>query len=235
MVDEASRLTLQKADKGFELRGIESEGEWSAHALSEDHVLLHKSQPGSENLNSFSTTSVDVFAATLIALCNRRFSGNFLIYQAGFQRRLHFRDGKLVFARSNLMDDRLGEVMYRAGLLTLDQMMEAAVQVTRSNRFGKVLIDSGNFDSPGLWEALKLQIRTIFNSLFLHEKITYQLLDDAELSRSSVSFEYEMQPFIEEALSHGFVLRTFMKRLTHESEVNLDSSVHKQVLFWGHG
>lgn len=234
MMDEQVQISFQKNEKGFQLEGLDGEAEWTAQMLSQDHVLLKKYATSNDSMRSFATTSVDIFAATLIGLCKRGFSGSFIVYQPECQRRLYFRHGKLVFARSNLMDDRLGEVMYRAGLLTLDQMMEAAVQVTRTNRFGKVLIDAGSFDSPGLWDALKLQIRNIFYSIFFHDSLTYQQLDDLELSRSSVIFEQDMEDFIEEAVSQGHVLRTFLARLTSESEVRLlDSSRAKAGTFLG--
>ncbi len=81
----------------------------------------------------------------------RRWSGSVSVEDEWGQKKLYFRDGELVFARSNAMDHRLGEVMYRQGLISLDELTESAVQVTRTLKFGQVLLTRKFFEPCDLW------------------------------------------------------------------------------------
>ena len=79
---------------------------------------------------------------------------------------IYIHQGQIVFATSSLIDDRLGEVIYRRGLITLDQMTEASVKVTRKLKFGRVMIESNIFNCIDLWDGLKLQVLCIVQVYF---------------------------------------------------------------------
>lgn len=79
--------------------------------------------------------------------------------------------GRVTSASSQLIDDRLGEVIYREGKLSLDTFIDAAGKVTKSLRFGDLLIKSGVFTALDLFDALTSQTRAVISSLLFYETI----------------------------------------------------------------
>ena len=116
---------------------------------------LYEFVDGDLNLleEGYEFTSIDVFTSALLGLISNDFSGIVYIKINSSDKKLYIHKGQIVFASSTMIDDRLGEVIYRKGLITLDQMTEAAVKVTRKLKFGRVMIESNIFNSIDLWEG----------------------------------------------------------------------------------
>ncbi|MFW7377939.1 MAG: DUF4388 domain-containing protein [Oligoflexus sp.] len=203
------------------LTGIEGE-QWIAKPISRSRVILKQNDRElSGDEEGFAYFRLDVFISTLFGFVKRKFSGVVSVDNGNHIKKLYFKEGRLVFASSNLIDDRLGEVIYRAGMITLEQMTEAAVQVNRTTKFGKVLIDSQQFTSADLWDALKLQVSSIFQSVFFTDYVYYQIQSGTVMAPTTVIFEEPMEALIEDVASFGQMFRSFVARLQKESEVKL--------------
>jgi hypothetical protein len=83
------------------------------------------------------------------------------------RRTLHFRKGQLLAATSNLPEDRLGALLVRFGLITEDQLVAAAREITPSRRLGNVLVEKGLMTSHDLYEGVKRQAEEVFYSVLL--------------------------------------------------------------------
>src|SRR5690606_3773150 len=117
------------------------------------------------------------------------------------------------FARSNIIDDRLGEVIYRWDAISLDQLAESAVKVTRVRKFGQVLLTSGIFSTVDLWNALKMQVRDIVRSIFLVPRVYVEIEGASRPAPSEVVFPEGTSTLIHESYSFGCMLREFIERL----------------------
>jgi hypothetical protein len=216
-------LQVKTSGSGLTITGLalnESEGEWQAKSISDRWVLARVSDPEmAGDTDGFAYCRLEVLISTLFGFVARHFTGVISVGTDDAVKRLYFKDGRLVFASSNLIDDRLGEVIYRAGMITLEQMTEAAVQVNRTTKFGKVLIDSQDFSSADLWEALKLQVYSIFQSIFLYESVYYQIESGQVSPPTTVIFEDSMEKLIEEGASFGQMFRSFLSRLNPNSDI----------------
>ncbi|MFH1809598.1 MAG: DUF4388 domain-containing protein [Pseudomonadota bacterium] len=82
------------------------------------------------------------------------------------RKTLSFVDGEVVAVQTNVPDDRLGEVMWRQGIITLDQLMIATDQLSTGKRLGRLLIDSGFIGTPQLYQGLRAQVREVLLSVF---------------------------------------------------------------------
>lgn len=207
------------ADQGVvSLSGVSEETQWHASLIGDGKILLEAlPESGSLSDNSFAKCSIEMFTATLKGLFDQKFSGTVIIHFSAFAKKLYIQKGELVFASSSLMDDRLGEVIYRRGLITIDQMMAAAVQVNRTKKFGKVLIESEGFSNIGLWNALKLQVKEIFNSIFFYEDVFFQVNKGDTNAPTSVFFEEESQDLLAKASQFGEMFREFKSRMNAEA------------------
>jgi hypothetical protein len=86
------------------------------------------------------------------------------------RKSLYFTGGEIVYASSTVEDDRLGEALWRGGLLTLAQLSEVHDLVTPKKKLGAVLVERGLLTPRQLYEGIKQQVLEIVYSAFhLHE------------------------------------------------------------------
>ena len=196
---------------------------WRVQQIDERRLLLmaedDQSQMG-KNGDSVASCSTEVFKDFLIALTSSRWSGTLYIDTGYGTKRLFLSKGHIVFAASSVMDDRLGEVIYRGDMISLDELTDSAAQVTKKKKFGQVLINSEIFTNVQLWEALKLQTQTILRSLFMVDRVFYQLEADTT-APTEVVFKRGPDQLIQDSYAYGASFRDFLSRLRAESEVHI--------------
>jgi curved DNA-binding protein CbpA len=106
-----------------------------------------------------------------------------------------FREGAIVFARSDESNERLGERLVRAGVLKRGDL-ELACRVRDSSplRLGKTLVDLGYLTNEQIEDQVKAQVTTIVCSVFPWERGTYRaeigdLAVETDLERADLSTE----------------------------------------------
>jgi hypothetical protein len=113
---------------------------------------------------------------------------------------IHLKEGQIVFASSNLEQDRLGEMLLKAGKLTRQQYAQS-VEVLKATgkRQGAVLVELGFLTPKELFDGLKYQILEILYSLFLLTEGGYRFVA-GELPRHVIPLEIELLTFLTEAI-----------------------------------
>jgi hypothetical protein len=163
----------------------------------------------------------------LIAGMNRRRATGVLeVASSSGVKKLYFKAGEFVFASSDLMDDRLGEVIYRDAMITLDQLTQFAVQVDRKTKFGQVLLRSGNFTNTDLWNALKSQMREIFRSVFF--VASSQIRVTTGKAPIEVSYESGTEELLDAGYSFGLQFRSFKERVSGDVRLAIVGSLAGQ-------
>ncbi len=112
--------------------------------------------------------SIESFGiADLFSLINMsRRNGLLLLIADPAQKSVYFRRGEIVFAGSNLPEERLGQVLYRTGKLSREALDEAEQHVQPGKRFGAMLLERKLIDSSALLWGVKYQIEEIIYSVF---------------------------------------------------------------------
>lgn len=215
-------------DKGLLLEGLDDASKtvsWSAKVVSSTSILLQASSSATGDLPSqigFSRLPKDTLYDLLIGVHRRAWTGKILIKIGDVKKNLFFKDGEFVFASSDLIDDRLGEVIYRDDMISLDQLTSFAVKVDRKNKFGQVLLRSGAFSNIDLWRALKAQTHEILRSVFLLDEC---YLEVHPLNPPMIlSFEEKTEQLIDSARLYGENFRSFKSRLRPNSIVSVKSN-----------
>jgi hypothetical protein len=115
----------------------------------------------------------------VIATANWR--GELYLYAPEGNRVLVLDQGALKSARSDHPDDRLGQVLYRNGVLSKTQLDEVLSEVDPERRFGSLVLEKGFLTQDQLFVQLRAQIEQIFFSALLAREGTYvfSLPDDA--------------------------------------------------------
>jgi hypothetical protein len=83
------------------------------------------------------------------------------------RRSLYFREGQLVFAASSEPCDRLGPVLWRAGLVGWDALARFGAEVAPGRPLGQVLVDGGVITASDLYAGVTAQVREILFEAFL--------------------------------------------------------------------
>ena len=80
---------------------------------------------------------------------------------------LRFRRGHIVNAHTNVLEERLGEMLVRRGLLSEADLARATEIVVRDGRrLGEVLAELGLIDANGLEDAIALHVHEMLAKVF---------------------------------------------------------------------
>ena len=194
---------------------------WKASRVSSKLMVAYEesSDRSPDKAHGFAQCSPDMVYDLFTGVNHRRWSGMIFVDTGFGHKKIYFNQGELVFASSDLMDDRLGEVIYRDAVISLDQLTEFAVQVDRKTKFGQVLLRSGTFTNTDLWHSLKSQVREIFRSVFLSDACYVEV--QPVMAPMEVSFEDGTDVLLEAAYSYGAQFRSFSRRINSDVRIHL--------------
>jgi len=79
---------------------------------------------------------------------------------------IYFNQGNIAFAISNQNEDRLGEVLLKEGMISLDQYYESSARISKSKKQGAILVDMKAIAADDLIKAVTFQVKSILYSVF---------------------------------------------------------------------
>src|SRR5512139_733633 len=103
----------------------------------------------------------------LIELNRSRETGTLSITTSHFTKKIYIREGNVIFASSTFEDDRLGEMLIKAGKITMGQY-DKSVELLKSTgkRQGAILVELGYITPKDLFWGVNYQVKEIIYSLF---------------------------------------------------------------------
>jgi curved DNA-binding protein CbpA len=114
---------------------------------------------------------------------------------------LRFRRGHIVNASTNVVEERLGEILVRRGLLTEADLARATGVVVRDRkRLGEVLVDLGLMERSGLEDAIALHVHEMLTRVFSWNEGTYAFEDEAEEPDAELTLKVSTGDLILEAV-----------------------------------
>jgi Domain of unknown function (DUF4388)/DnaJ domain len=118
-------------------------------------------------------------AKVLMFLNKKRATGTLSVSTKSFQKNIYLSDGTAIFASSSLEDDRLGEMLVRAGKIT-SRAYDRSVELLKETgkRQGAILVELGYISPKELFLGVKYQIKEIIYSLFELDEGTYEFYAD---------------------------------------------------------
>lgn len=93
------------------------------------------------------------------------------------KKSVYFRKGEIVFASSNLPEERLGYILYRTGKISMEQLKEAEKQMDSKTRFGGILLKNKFITPKDLWWGVKYQLEEIIYSIFYFSEGTFLFIE----------------------------------------------------------
>jgi tetratricopeptide (TPR) repeat protein len=94
-------------------------------------------------------------------------SGELIVAGKNFTKSLFFNEGDLIFAKTDVIEERLGEILFKIGKINRDQFLSINELITAKNeRIGKILVQEQILSQRDLFFSLIYQMRTIATSTF---------------------------------------------------------------------
>lgn len=110
-------------------------------------------------------------------LCRRRSTGVLQLTARGITKKVYIDAGRIVFATSGDPNDRLGELLLREGVITLDQLERATAQLTGGKRLGAILVEAGHLTPDNLVRGVLSQVKGIVLGLFPWDEGEYAFVE----------------------------------------------------------
>jgi curved DNA-binding protein CbpA len=96
-----------------------------------------------------------------------KITGELTIKGENYEKSLYFSDGNLCFAKTNVLHERLGEVLFKIGKIDQSQFWDIHKLITgQKNKLGKILVDNNFINQKDLFFGLMYQVRVIALSTF---------------------------------------------------------------------
>jgi hypothetical protein len=160
------------ADGAIAARRLASRaGRWRLVASPPALLMLHREyEPGGDS-GRVALTGDIAACGGLLDIINlvkaSAWSGALSATARSTRRTIFFRNGEVRTASSNLPEDRLGQILYRFGIITRQQMDQALAKVGPGSKMGQVLVQMGALTAPDLYRWVKRQVEEIFYALIL--------------------------------------------------------------------
>ena len=169
--------------------------------------------------DSFSFGDVKILRDWLIGAVDRKWTGVVSVDDGSAKKQIFMNDGVVVFCSSDSIDDRLGEILFRTGVIDVEELAKAAAQVTDGVKFGQVLMRQGSIGAEEVWAGLCSQVRWIFRSMFFQDRIYFETKSGPISINSSVILPEDSKTLVKDAASFGVMLREFTSSLRSSDQI----------------
>jgi len=136
--------------------------------------------PLAGNIREVSLTKI------LVSLNRNRKTGTLIVKTPVFIKKVYLLKGDAIFASSTYEDDRLGEMLIKAGKITLEQYDESVELLKKTGkRQGAILVERGYLSPKDLFWGVKYQVKEIIYSLFQLEDAVFEF-QEGEIPQQEV-------------------------------------------------
>lgn len=148
--------------------------------------------------------------------------GEFLVHDDvdGTVRSIFFEDGYVIAAQSTAVNERLGEVLYRHGVLTREQVTACAdASADRSMRFGEAAVRLGLLRREDVFARMTRQTEEIFYGMLLVGRGMFYFLEGFEDDQLSWRDRLSVGVLVRDGIRRMHETRYFRARIPSENHI----------------
>lgn len=137
----------------------------------------------------------------LVQFNRKRATGTLSVSTPNFTKKIYLIKGDAVFASSSYEDDRLGEMLLKAGKITVEQY-DKSVEILKATkkRQGAILVELGYLIPKDLFWGVKYQVKEIIYSLFQLEEGDFELAEGDVPTQEVITLKMSMGNLIYEGV-----------------------------------
>jgi hypothetical protein len=145
--------------------------------------------------------------------------GELIVMSPNVTRSVYFDGAQVICASSNADGERLGEVLYRYGVLTREQVEEAAKAVTTDLRFGEAAVKLGFVSREKLFQLMGKQTEEVVYNVLLVSDGMFYFLDSYDESRLAAHLNLSVGTLLMEGVRRMDETRYFAERIPTQLHV----------------
>ncbi len=127
-------------------------------------------------------------------------TGILTLVSGGARKAVYIKSGHIVFASSNLPNDRLGEILLREGKITVEEYEASIRAISKGKRQGKVLVEMGALSPKDLWEGVQFQVREIVYSIFQWDDGQFHFEESSLPEKERITLDLDINELIRAGL-----------------------------------
>jgi hypothetical protein len=152
--------------------------------------------------------------------------GELVVQDGAHSRSIFFEPSYVLAATSTVEIERLGEVLYRYGALTKEQVAATAAAVTPEMRFGEAAVKLGFITRERLYQLMARQTEEIVYAVLLVGDGMFFFLDSYDESRVNARQNLPVNNLLLEGVRRMDEMRYFRDRIPSEQHVPARASAH---------
>jgi tetratricopeptide (TPR) repeat protein len=140
----------------------------------------------------------DISLVKILVLLNRNSkTGTLAVSTPAYTKNIYLKAGDVIFASSTYADDRLGEMLLKAGKLSVEQY-DKSVEVLKATgkRQGAIFVELGYLTPKELFWGLKYQVNEIIQGMFTLEEGEYEFREGEIPLQEVISLKMSMANLI---------------------------------------
>jgi hypothetical protein len=119
-------------------------------------------------------------------------TGVLTVSHGGAKKSLFAKTGRIVFASSNLPNDRLGEILLREGKITVEEYEASIKAISKGKRQGKALVEMGALSPKDLWQGVQFQVQEIVYPMFQWEDGQFHFEDSQAPEKERITVDLDI-------------------------------------------
>lgn len=169
--DESSRILLPEIVSQMFV-SLQERGEAEITRINSDTFIIHSADLPVKSMLLGDLSVIGI--VEIVGLINSlRKDGVLTFVKDDIRKALYFQGGEIVYAVSNLEEDRLGNVLFRNGKISREVLIEVADKVKSGTRLGEILMEMKLITPRDVYVGLTMQVKSIFLSLFSYQSGFY--------------------------------------------------------------
>ncbi len=159
-------------------------------------------------------------------------TGELILRKGPVRKTLFIEKGNVVFASSNLDEDRLGDVLLQRGLITKKAYDHSASMLGDGKRQGTILVEMGAINPKELWEGVRYQIKEIVYSLFDWDSGDFMFVEKELEKHENITVDIEITELVVEGIRKVTNRSLFMERIpTKDISLELNPGAEIKIAF----
>lgn len=127
-------------------------------------------------------------------------TGVLLVRNGTITKTVHLKKGVVVFATSNLPEERFGEMLLKEGRISREQFDAASKLVARGKRLGKILVELQAISPKELWNEVRHQVQEISYSILAWDSGSFQFIEGEERTGENITTSLSIPELLLEGL-----------------------------------
>lgn len=164
-------------------------------------------------------TSPGVLCDIVALVGQAGWSGELVVLDGATSRSIFFEHGFVICGQSTVEGERLGEVLYRYGALSEEQVAATAAAVNADTRFGQAAVKLGYLTNEKLFQLMGKQTEEIVYAVLLVGDGMFYFLDSYDGSRLPCHLNLSVNGLLMEGVRRMDETKYFRERIPSEQHV----------------